>query len=181
MSTCILTIEKLHDIAPITNALANQVEMLTSFIEVSEIMHLKEDILGEALYDEIISNIENGVWSGSNQTLVETYLYNLSGWYTFWEAIPFIAYRSEAKGLTKKFSDNSQPLDREEVAEYRQAVWDKAIFWRNATIKFLSNHASSYPLWRGKYYGKTVGTGSYDDCNDCDGFGGIENSSGIYI
>lgn len=179
--TTILTVEKLQEIAPITNALANQVEMLTSFIEFSEIAHIKEDLLGEAMYAEIIGEIEAGTLSGNNETLVTTYLYNLSGWYSFWEAIPFIAYRSEAKGLVKKFSDNSQPLDREEVAELRQAIWDKAIFWRNATIKFLSNHASSYPLWRGKYYGKTVGTGSYDDCNDCDGFGGIENSSGIYI
>lgn len=179
--TTILTVEKLQEIAPITNALANQVEMLTSFIEVSEIMHLKEDILGEALYDEIISNIENGVWSGSNQTLTETYLYSLSSWYCFWESLPFIMWRSEAKGLTKKFSDNSQPLDKDEFAEYRQAVLDKAIFYRNATIKYLQNNSTIFPLWRTKYFSKTVGTGTLDDCNDCDGFGGVDSSTGIYI
>lgn len=173
--TTILTVEKLQEIAPITNALANQVEMLTSFIEVSETMHLKE-VLGEPMYDLIISEIESGTLSGNNQTLVETYLYNLSGWMCFWEAIPFIAYRTEAKGLTKKFSDNSQPLDREEVAELRQAIWDKAIFWKNATIKYLTNHKADYPLWRTQYYGKSTGSDCTDTCN-----GSYDSSTGIWV
>lgn len=166
----ILTVEKLQEITPITDALANQVDMLLSFIEVSETMHLKQDILGESLYDEIITSIENGVLSGHNLTLVDNYLYNLSAWYSFWEFAPFIAFRTSAKGINKMYSDNTQALDKDEMAVYRQSILDKALFWRNATIKYMENNKSNFPLWRKEYYGK-----------ETDEFGGYDNSNGIYV
>ncbi len=178
--TTILTIEKLKEIAPITSALGNQVDLLIPFIDFAETAHIKEDLLGEALYSQLISNIEAGVWSGSNQTLCETYLYNLSAWYSFYEASPFIAYRAEAKGLTKKFSDNSQPLDRDEIKDFKQSIYDKALFWRNATIKYLTNNKTLYPLWRMQYYGKATGT-NLDDCGDVTGYGGTDYSGGIFV
>ncbi len=173
--TTILTIEKLQEISAISNALANNVELITPFIEFSEIAHLKEDLLGEAMYDQIVGEIEAGTLSGNNETLCTTYLYNLSGWYSYFEALPFIAYRSEAKGLTKKFSDNSQPLDRDEFSEFRQSILDKAIFWRNATIKYLKNNSTLFLLWRSQYYGASSG----DECSD--NYGGYDNQSGIYL
>lgn len=172
MSTTILSIEKLQEISAISNALANNTEMLMPFVEFAEIAHLKEDILGESLYSQIISNIENGVWSGSNQTLVETYLYNLSAWYSYFEASPFIAYRAEAKGVTKKFSDNSQALEKNEIADWRQAILDKASFWRMATIKYLTNNSTLFPLWRTQYFGKTEG---------CESGAGYDSGNGIWV
>lgn len=169
--TTILTIEKLQELTPITNALANQVDMLMPFCEFAETAHLREDILGEALYDSIIASIEAGSLSGVNETLCTNYLYNLSGWYSYFESLPFIAYRSEAKGLTKKFSENSQPLDKEEFALLRQSILDKCIFWRMATIKFLTNKSTDYPLWRIGLYGD-----GKTDCNDS-----YDSSSGIYL
>lgn len=171
--TTILTIEKLQEIAPITNALAGNVDMLMPFVEFAETAHLKENLLGEAMYDDIIDDIENGTLSGNNETLVTNYLYNLSGWFSFFEASPFIAWRAEAKGLTKKFSDNSQALDREEIAEYKQAILDKATFWYNATAKYLENNKTNFPLWRTSFFGKTE-----TDCTDDNLY---NSQSGIYL
>ena len=173
--TTILTAEKLEEITPITNALSNQVNLLIPFIEFAETAHLKEDLLGEAMYDGIIDEIEAGTLSGNNLTLVNTYLYNLSGWYSLFEASPFIAFRAEAKGITKKYSDNSQPLDKSEYDSWRQAVLDKALFWRNATIKFLTNNKEDFTLWRTQYYGSDT----TDGCGD--GFGGYDSANGIYL
>lgn len=173
MST-ILSINKLKEIAPITQALANQQDLIMPFVEFAETAHLKQDILGEALYDDIINDIEAGTLSGNNQTLVETYLYNLSAWYSYFEASPFIAYRAEAKGLTKKFSDNSQALERSEIQDYKQSVLDKALFWRRATQKYLENQKANFPLWRTQYHSST-------NNNDCNGYGGYDSSSGIYV
>lgn len=164
--TTILTIEKLKEIAPITNALANQVDMITPFIEVAESMHVRNDILGDALYDAIIDEIEASTLSGSNLTLVEKYIYNLSAWYSFWEASIFIIYRSEAKGITKKYSENSQALDKTELAIYRQSILEKALFWRNLTIDYLQDNKINYPLWRSD--------------TDCD-YPTKDNSNGIYV
>lgn len=147
MTTTILTIDKLHDITPITKSLADNVDMLITFIEVSEEMHVRE-ILGDALYSDIITNIENGTLSGNNQTLVEKYLYNLSSWYTFLEAAPFILYKPNAKGITKQFSDNSQSIDKDEFAIFRQSISEKATYWRTTTVAFLNKNKLLYPLWR---------------------------------
>ena len=57
-------------------------------------------------------------------------------------------FRAEAKGITKKFSDNSQALDKDELAIYRQGILEKAVYWRNATITFLNKSKSLFPLWR---------------------------------
>jgi len=173
MSTTILSVEKLQEISAISNALANQTDLLMPFVEFAEVAHLKEDILGEALYDDIIADIEAGTLSGNNQTLCEKYLYNLSAWYSYFEASPFIAYRAEAKGVTKKFSDNSQALEKNEIADWRQAILDKAMFWRNATIKFLTNNKTNYPLWRTQFYGKTE--------TDCTGDAGYDSANGIWV
>jgi hypothetical protein len=148
--------------------------MLIPFIEFAETAHLREDILGEALYDAIIAEIEAGTLSGSNETLCTNYLYNLSGWYSLFEASPFILFRSSAKGVTKMYSENSQALDKDEFAIYRQSILDKAMFFRNATLKYLENNETSYPLWRTQYYGKTTD-------EDCGEFGGYDSGNGIYI
>ncbi len=146
--TTILTIDKLAEITPISTALSNQVNLISPFIEFAEQANLRDGILGISLYDEIINQIETTGLSTTNQTLCDSYLYNLSAWYSLFEASPFVAYRAEAKGVTKKFSDNSQALDKEEIAIWRQAILDKATYWRNACLTYLSKHEASYPLWR---------------------------------
>ena len=146
--TTILTPDILETIAPISQALGSQTDMLTPFIEVSEMQHLKDGILGTALYDSIISDIENSTLSGNSETLVISYLYNVSAWYTFYDSSIFIWGRAEAKGLTIKASDNSNAMSTDELAIYRQSVLEKAMYWRNATIAFLTKEEENFPLWR---------------------------------
>lgn len=160
--TTILTLDKLKEITAISDALGNQVDLLLPFVEIAETIHL-QDVLGIALYEEIIDDVENGTLSGFNETLVENYLYNLSAWYSYFEASPFLIYRAEAKGITKKYSENSQALDRGEFALFRQSILDKAMYFRNTTINFLNKNLDNYPLYR------------------CDERGGQDFASGIYV
>ena len=146
--TTILTTEKLQEITAIAKSLGDNTELLSSYIEVSEEMHLRNGCLGVALYDDIISQIENNTLSGITQTLVEKYLYQLSAWYSYLEASPFIIYKANAKGFTKQFSENSQSLDREEFATVRQSISEKATFWRGVTVAYLDKNKASFPLWR---------------------------------
>lgn len=171
MSTTILSIEKLQEITSISNALANQVDLLMPYVEFAETAVLKQDVLGEALYDQLVTEIENGTLTGNNQTLVENYLYQLSAWQSFVEASPFILYRAGAKGVTKMFSDNSTALDDKEFAIYRQSILDKAMFWRQATLKYLENNSTLFPLLRQSFYGKT---------SSCDS-AGYDSGNGIWV
>jgi len=146
-TTNFLTLEYLKEVAPITQALANQTDLLLPFIEVGESMHVF-DLLGVALKDDLISKIESQNITGNTQTLIENYIIPCSAWWCYFEASIFIIYRSESKGITKKFSDNSQALDRQEFANYRQSILDKATFYSNRLVKYLNDNQDKFDLYR---------------------------------
>ena len=141
-------------------------EYIEPFIMSAEEMHIIP-ILGTALDTELKSELSQGILSGANETLVTNYIIPASAWYSFYDAVPFLSVKVFNKGLVKQFSDNSNPIDRDELKDYRQAVKDKATFYINNLRKFLIDNSSTYPLYRS------------DD--NCDGGGGRHWSSGIYL
>lgn len=161
--TTFLTVDYLKEITPISSALGDQTSLLLPFISVAESMHIN-DVLGIALKDDLLSKIENNSLTGDSLTLVENFIIPTSAWYTFFEASTFIIYRAESRGITKKYSDNSQALDRQEFANFRQSILDKAVFYKSALVAYLEANKSKYPLYR----------------SDC-GVIKTGNSSGIYL
>lgn len=143
--TTFLTVDYLKEITPIS--LAVDVNTLMPFVSVGETLHVY-DILGTALKDSLLTMIENHTLSGNSEILVEDYIIPCAAWFSFFEASVFIIYRSENKGITKKFSDNSQALDKDEFAIYRQAILDKAQFYRTRLVDYLENNQTLFPLWR---------------------------------
>ena len=122
-------------------------ELIEPFINTAEIFWLK-DTLGTALWTELKNDISGSTLSGVNYTLVENYIIPSSNWFSFYEASPFILYRVEAKGITKKYSDNSEPIDKDEFKFFRQNIFDKAQTWRNRMIDYLNDNTDSYPNWK---------------------------------
>lgn len=122
-------------------------ELLEPFINTAEIFWLK-DTLGLALWSELKDAISGDTLTGANYTLVENYIIPCSNWFSFYEASIFLFYRVEAKGFTKKFSDNSQPLEKKEFEMIRQQILDSAHTWRNIMIDYLNDNESSFPNWK---------------------------------
>jgi len=123
-------------------------ELIEPFINTAEIFWLK-DTLGQALWTELKDAISGDTLSGNNYTLVENFIIPAANWYAFYEAAPFILYRVEAKGITKKYSDNSQPLDKKEFELFRQSIFDKAQNWRNRMVTYLcDNEDTIFTNWR---------------------------------
>lgn len=164
--TTYLTEDKLKEMTVITKNVSD--EYLTPFIETSEEMHVVP-ILGTALDTQLKSEIEQGSISGSNETLWVNYINPMSAWYTFYEASPFLSIKAFNKGLVKQTSDNSDSIDRDELRDYRQSILDKAVFYRNRLIDYLTENRTTYPLWRSNDGGA--------DCSDIK----KSNSTGFYI
>lgn len=148
-TTTFLTLEYLQEITPISDALAGQISILLPFTEVGEAMHIY-DTLGTALKDDLITKIEAGTLAGNDLELVENYIIPASAWFCMFEASIFVIYQFTAKGVTKKFSDNSQAVDRQEAALVRQSILDKANFYSNRLTAYLEANQAKYPLYRGK-------------------------------
>lgn len=144
--TTFLTVDYLKEIAPISANVAP--EILQPFIPIAEAMWINDKILGTALTTQLKSELENQTLSGDNYTLVYSYIVPTSAWYSYYEASVFMIYRAENKGITKKYSDNSQALDRQEFANYRQSIQDKANYYRNRLIDYLNDNRLLYPNYR---------------------------------
>jgi hypothetical protein len=104
--------------------------------------------LGQALTDQIKNQITGNTLTGNNYTLVNLFILPLSAWATFFEASPFIAYKSTSKGITKQTSNTSENLSKEELEFFRQSIKDKVTFYRNRLIDQLNKNQSLYPMYR---------------------------------
>ncbi len=143
--TTFLTVDYLKEITSVSQSV--DVNTLAPFIPIGEELWIN-DVLGTALKDSLITMIENGTLSGVSETLVEDYIIPASAWSCYFEASPFLMYRTENRGITKKFSENSQPLDKAEFTLFRQSINDKMSFYRNRLIQYLEDNKTTFTLWR---------------------------------
>lgn len=140
-----LTVEILKQMTAVSNSV--NPELLEPFINSAEIFWL-QDTLGTSLWTELKDAISGDTLSGNNYTLVENYIQPASAWFSYYEAAPFLMYRAEAKGFTKKYSDNSQALDKKEFELLRQSILDKAQTWRNRMIDYLVDNEDLFSTWK---------------------------------
>jgi hypothetical protein len=141
----ILTTDDIKTITSISHNI--DTEFLEPYIPIAETMWVY-DVLGTSLTDEIKNQITGNTLTGNNYTLVEVYVKPLSAWATFFEASPFIAYKSTSKGISKQTSSTSENLSKEELEFYRQSIKDKVTFYRKRLQDYLYNNQSLYPNWR---------------------------------
>jgi len=163
-NTTFITVDNLKEFTPVTENM--DYTTIQSFISVGEGLWIY-DVLGTALTSSLLQMIENQTLSGDSLNLVTSYIVPAACWYTLYESSVFLIYRTENKGLTKKYSDNSQALDKQEFAIYRQSVLDKANYFRNRLIRFLDDNQSLYPLYRAS--------------GSCNNNSRMDFSGGIYV
>ena len=144
-NTNFLTIETLKGFTSISSSVDES--LLEPFIGIGEEMNI-HPILGVALTSELINQIDENNLSTNNEILVNDFILQASAWCTFLEASTFLTYKTEAKGIVKKSSDNSQPIDRQEFNAFRQSIQDKAVFYKNRLIRHLEENRELYPLYR---------------------------------
>ena len=138
------TVDYIKQYTPVSKNLSP--EVLEPFIKMGETFHIRP-VLGENLDDSLIEMIEDDTLTGSSYTLVTEYIIPTSIWYTYYEALPFIWTRSNAKGLTKGFSDTTAALDKKEYEMVKQELWDKAIQYKNRLVDYLSDNSATFPLY----------------------------------
>jgi hypothetical protein len=99
-------------------------------------------ILGTALYNEISTQINSGNVNQDNTTLLNDYLVDVLLYYVLCEGIALFTYKIENKSVVKKNSENSSPIDSEEVAMLRDMYKDKAEYFAERTTKYLRANAT---------------------------------------
>jgi hypothetical protein len=155
---------------------------ITSTIIMCQKVYIKR-ILGTALYNLLNTEINAGSVSTENQTLLDDYIQDCLLYYVLSEIISTMVYKMENKSVVKKSSENSQPIDSEEVAMLRDMYKDKAEFFANEITAFLITNASTtvYPTYLnpGSNYDTVYPNGN----NYTSGWvlGGKENTYGLEV
>lgn len=107
-----------------------------------------ESILGSDLFNEILDAVTNGTVSGDTETLLVDYIQPTIVEWAIYEALPSLNYKLTNKSVAKKDSDNSTPVELNELSFVREGFRSSAEYYSNRITKFIEANISKYP----KYY-----------------------------
>ena len=108
-----------------------------------------QQALGTPLYtkicDLIISNdIENSTYS-RYKTLLSDYIRPAHAYHTFAEAIVYIRFKFMNKSVSGENSDNSTPVDLDELKYIKDQITNKAEFLTERLIEYLCDNSTYWP------------------------------------
>jgi hypothetical protein len=123
----ILTVDKFKQITSASSNLDDS--LIQPFINMVELTRLIP-IIGEDMYNSILTAILDDNVESDIQVLLDNYIENMVAWYALNEAYPFLLSRIENKGVTMKYSENSQTIDASMLKLLKQSCIDKAVIYQ---------------------------------------------------
>jgi len=118
-------------------------DKLIPFIVQAQDTYLQQNI-GETGYDALKTGVANNTLTNDEISLMRNFIQPLVAQYTFYLALPFIAYKSTNKSVSKESSEYSTPIDLEEMRFLRNNVKDVAEFYSRRLVKYLLDYPSMF-------------------------------------
>lgn len=136
-----ISVEYLRSVVPIEQNVDD--DKLVPFIIQAQDTHTQAAI-GETGYNALKDGIVNNTLTQDEVDLMKNYIQPLTAQYAFYLALPFIAYKSTNKSVSKESSEYSQPVDLEEMKYLRNSVRDVAEFYQRRLVKYLLDYPSMF-------------------------------------
>lgn len=105
-----------------------------------------EPILGTALYEELLEQVNTNTVSETNSTLL-LQIYPYLSFAIVYEALPFVAYHMSEVGITKGQSDNSTAVSINDVNYINSHIRNQVEILKKILKEFLEKHAEHFPLY----------------------------------
>jgi len=121
------------------------VNLIRTTIKTAQDIHIHQ-ILGTALYNEILTQIDNSNLSSANTTLLDDYLTLALVWWTLYEGVDVFTYKFRNKGILRETSETTQAISLEEVKRLMDSFKNKAEYYSERCSKFLLENQTTYPL-----------------------------------
>jgi hypothetical protein len=122
-------------------------ELLTPHLLISQQMNIFP-VLGEPLYDDIISRFDNNQLSGDTQELYENYIVPALAFSAWANAAPFLGYHTNRNGLMTMSTDTLTPLTPDEMSIYLSRVNGFRDFYIKRMQDYLDENIILFPLYR---------------------------------
>ena len=119
--------------------------LLEPFILLAQNVHV-ETITGTSLYNELIAEIVADTLTADNKILIDDYIQPALTQWSLYEALPFVNYKLTNKAISTKNSDNSDPVELNELHYLREAVRNVAEYMSERATLYLKANPNKYPL-----------------------------------
>ena len=164
---------------------------LTTLIIKCQRIYLQQ-LLGSSFYDHLSVAVSGSTLTAVEESLIRNYVQPMVAEYVVYEALPSLTFKATNKAVVKQNSENSTPIDLDELKFFRASVRDMAEFMGERLSKYLCDNPSLFPEYQnptlpenlsrnsrsymsGVYIPKSgtnnLGIRSYndpsDDCTDC--------------
>lgn len=134
---------KLKAFTDINNNL--DVDLIKSTIREAQIVHITR-LLGQKLYDKIITEIDNNTISGVYKSLLENYIQDALIYWSYYESLESIYLRPRNNGLLQpQGGENSLSVDMQLYDKKRQSVKNKAEYFSERLVDYLCFNDELFP------------------------------------
>lgn len=130
------------------------IEEIENYFNVAEKLWVVP-IIGLALYDELLGQVEENKVTEENSTLLIN-LYPYLSYAIIYESLPFISYNFSEVGITKGKSENSESIDIKDVNYINTHIRNQVEVLKNQFKEWMDMHKEHFPLYKPK-----------EECNKC--------------
>lgn len=106
-----------------------------------------QSLLGTDLYNLLITQINADSLTAANTTLLNDYIQPCIEKYIVAEALPYLTYQFRNKGVMKRTSENSIPVDLKEILYLQDKLNNDAEWYAERVTNFLCNNEATYPTY----------------------------------
>lgn len=145
MESILCTVNDLKRLTSIGNNV--DVDILWPHVLLAQQLYL-QPVLGDALYEDIISRFDNQQLTGDTETLWEEYLVPSLAYCAWYNATPFLNYKTQRAGISTHSTDVLSPVTPEELATYSERVNNFKIYWLGRLEDYLIANDDLFPLYR---------------------------------
>lgn len=103
--------------------------------------------LGSTFYTQLKEQVRNGVVSTPNRLLLDDFIGPILCNYSFYHAIPFLAYKIFNKSILKPNSENAPSVELDEVKFLQSNVKEVAESYVDQMQRYLAFNLSLYPAY----------------------------------
>jgi len=142
-STFIISEAKLREFTDVNDSL--DTAFIKNAVREAQDIHLQR-IIGTALYNKILSDIDADTLSGEYLTLVTSYIQDFLLYAAYYECLEAIFIRPRNNGLLQATGgDNSQTVDRSLFNVKRQSVENKMQYYAERLVNYIIEKQNSLP------------------------------------
>lgn len=120
------------------------VKMLKNAIVEAQELHLLESI-GTSLYNDLSDKILNDTLNSDELVLLQLYITPMMKYWVMVEGLPMLLFKLTNKSVSTSTSDNSQPVQYEDMKYMLNQSRVKAEIYTDRLIKYLQSNYDKFP------------------------------------